>query len=86
MKIRQNDSVNVESADGKIVLKCKAQVLPGIRPGVVAIARGFGYKQSGVSKQIIDGKTTGDDRTKGAGVNPAILISKGALKVRVKKA
>ncbi len=67
LKIRQNDSVNVESADGKIVLKCKAQVLPGIRPGVVAIARGFGYKQSGVAKQIMDGKATGDDRNKRGG-------------------
>ncbi|MBI5249517.1 MAG: molybdopterin-dependent oxidoreductase [Desulfomonile tiedjei] len=83
--IRQNDSIKVESADGKIVLKCKAQVLPGIRPGIVALARGFGYKQSGVSRQIIDGIATGDDRTRGAGVNPAVLTSKGALKVRVKK-
>lgn len=84
--IRQGDSISVESAHGKTVLKCTAQVLPGIRPGVVALARGFGYKQSGVARQIIDGASTWDDKTRGAGVNPAVLTSQGATKVRVKKA
>jgi anaerobic selenocysteine-containing dehydrogenase len=84
--IRQNDAIHVESPDGKIVLSCKAQVLPGIRPGVVALARGFGYRQSGVAKQIIDGIATPGDKARGAGVNPAIFASKGAMRVRVRKA
>jgi anaerobic selenocysteine-containing dehydrogenase len=83
LKIRHHDHVTVTSPDGKIKVTCKAQVLPGMRPGVVALARGFGYKQSGAARQIIDGITQTADRTRGAGVNPAVLLSKGIRKVKI---
>ncbi|AFM27151.1 molybdopterin-dependent oxidoreductase [Desulfomonile tiedjei] len=83
LKIRQNDTVTVSSPDGKIKTTCKAQVLPGMRPGVVALARGFGYRQSGAARQVIDGITQTADRTRGAGVNPAVLLSKGIRKVKI---
>ncbi len=47
--IGQGDEVTVMSLAGKTALKCRAQVMPGIRPGVVALARGFGYREAGVA-------------------------------------
>lgn len=81
------DPVLIESLDGKTRLQSKAQVVPGIRPGVVALANGFGYTQSGARPQIIDGVQGEADKPRGAGISPASLIAKGrATLVKIKKA
>lgn len=84
--IKQGETVTVEMSDGKTGYKCKAQVAPGIRPGVVALARGFGYRQLGASSQEIDKKSLEADKPRGAGVNAADLASSsGPSWVRVKR-
>lgn len=85
--IHQGDTITVRAADGTTSFTCKAQIMPGIRPGVVALARGFGYRASGADPQIVNGKPTSHDTTRGAGANPAILSAgKGLTLVRVEKA
>ncbi len=85
--IRQGDEVIVKALDGKTTLKCRSQIMPGIRPGVVGFARGFGYRESGVAPQTVDGISQGPDRTRGAGVNPAdIPPLKGTVRVTIEKA
>ena len=64
-------SVVLESSDKKTHIDCTAQVVPGIRPGVVALAKGFGYSQSGASAIVIDGRKIAPDHTRGKGANPA---------------
>jgi len=83
--IKQRDAVTVATADGKIQVPCRAHVMPGIRPGVVALARGFGYGQAGAAPQEIDGKIAPPDKTPAAGINAAALISAHGT-VKVKKA
>ncbi len=85
LRIVQGGTVSVETIDGKASLQCKAQVMPGIRPGVVALAKGFGYGQAGVARQIINGTATSEDKTRGAGVNPSTLaFGKAPISVKVK--
>ncbi|MDQ7781657.1 MAG: molybdopterin-dependent oxidoreductase [Desulfomonilaceae bacterium] len=85
--IGRGDKVTVTSLDGKTRLTCTAQLVPGIRPGVVALARGFGYRESGVAPHTVNGVTTEPDVTRGAGVNPADMAPlKGAVRVRIEKA
>jgi len=87
LKISQGEAIIVESIDGKKSHKCKAQPMPGIRPGVVALARGFGHRQSGAASQIINGLSTTPDKTRGAGTNAAALAAAHAQTiVRVRKA
>lgn len=75
LNLTRHDTVVVESMDGKIKQKTKMLIVPGIRPGVVAVARGFGNKQAGATAQVIDGKSIVADQTRGAGLNSATLVS-----------
>jgi anaerobic selenocysteine-containing dehydrogenase len=81
-KIKQGDELIVQTTDGKVTTHIKAQVAPGIRPGVVAIAKGFGYKGSGAIVNTIDTLKSKSDRTRGAGINTEMFS--GQLPVRVK--
>lgn len=85
--IHDLDPVLIESLDGKTRLQTKAQVVPGIRPGVMALANGFGYTQSGARPQVIDSVQGESDKPRGAGISPASLIAEGrATMVNIKKA
>ena len=84
-KIRQGDMVSIESSDGSIKKSVKIQIAPGIKPGVVALAKGFGYKGAGASRYSIEKDLNFFDKTRGAGVNPAEFIGKGS-RVRIIKA
>ncbi|MFH1118106.1 MAG: molybdopterin-dependent oxidoreductase [Pseudomonadota bacterium] len=85
--IAQGDEVTVKSLSGNAAFKCKAQIIPGIRPGVVALARGFGYREAGVAAHTVDGVSGKPDATRGAGVNPAkIEPADGAIRVKIEKA
>lgn len=80
------DVVSLETLDGKTSVHCKAQVIPGIRPGTVALARGFGYKQSGAHAYLIDAERAAADKTRGGGCNPALLMSEAPRNtIRVRK-
>ncbi|MBM3298341.1 MAG: molybdopterin-dependent oxidoreductase [Deltaproteobacteria bacterium] len=86
LSIRQYEKVTVQSGDGTARTECKVQLMPGIRPGVVAFARGFGYRELGARPQTIDNITTPPDKPRGVGVNPdAIAATKGSSVVRVTK-
>ena len=85
--IKDLDRVMLESIDGKTTTECTAQVAPGIRPGVVGLAGGFGYTQSGFSAQIINALRGDSDNVKGAGVNPSEFnVQTGPTRIKVKKA
>lgn len=78
--IDQGASVVIEATDGSKSPACEAHVIPGIRPGTVALARGFGYTQSGASPWTIDQTLYRAPHWAGAGINPA-----GLKRVRVKR-
>ncbi len=82
--LKQGDRVSIEMGDGKSHVSCRIQSLPGIKPGVVALAAGFGYQQCGVAPQTIDGNTRDTDKTPGAGLNAGMLISENRT-VKLKK-
>ncbi len=85
--ISYGNTVTVETPDKKTSLTCKAQVMPGIRPGVVALAAGFGYTQAGARQYSVDNEITTANIPRKAGVNPANLkTEQGPLEVKIKKA
>ncbi|MFH0959028.1 MAG: molybdopterin-dependent oxidoreductase [Pseudomonadota bacterium] len=83
--IRQGDFVNIESPDDKVSFKIRTQLVSGIRPGVVAMAKGFGYRGSGAIASSIDG-VSNRDKTRGAGLNTELMGGAFPLKVKVQKA
>jgi len=82
--IRQGDFVTIQSYDGKASFRIRTQLASGIRPGVVAMAKGFGYQGAGAGASLIDGLSN-QDKTRGAGLNTKILGIEFPLKVKVKK-
>lgn len=87
LKVVQGGPVQIETIDGKTRLQCKAQIVPGIRPGVVALAKGFGYREAGVARQIVDGAALSEDKTRGAGANASMLmLGKAPTRVKLKPA
>ncbi len=85
--IKQGDQVKVENKSLQKTFTLKAVVVPGIRPGVAALARGFGYKQSGASPQVIGGTNVNADETRGAGINTAEVTGPtGSAWVKITKA
>ncbi len=82
----RHDRVLVQTGDGKAQAECRVHIMPGIRPGVVALAQGFGYRQAGAMRQIINGASRSADKTRGAGVNVFALASvRGTTTVKVTK-
>ncbi len=71
LSIQERQEIVLESPDGKTKLRARAQIVPGIRPGVLATVRGFGYSQAGATEQLIGKETTAADPTRSAGFNPA---------------
>lgn len=87
LRIHYGDTVTVETSDKKTSVTCKAHVMPGIRPGVVALAGGFGYTQAGAQQYSVDNVSTKANLPRRAGVNPARLkTDHGPLRVKIKKA
>ncbi len=81
------DRVTVSSTNGNESFQSIAQIIPGMRPGVVALADGFGYRQSGASRIAINGNATAAFKPAGAGANAARLRTRGKpLRVIVSKA
>lgn len=85
-KIKQGDELIVQTTDGKITAHIKAQVAPGIRPGVVATAKGFGYKGSGAISITIDTLKSKSDKTRGAGINTAMFSGQTPVRIKINKA
>jgi len=84
--IGKHDKVLVQTNDGKAQSECRVHIMPGIRPGVVALAQGFGYRQAGAMRQMIDGTSRSADKTRGAGVNVfGLASSTGKTTVKIKK-
>lgn len=87
LRISQGDKVVLETLDGKHRAECRAHVVPGIRPGVVALARGYGYSQLGSALNTIDNQSLGLDTTRAAGTNSSRLtVGNRSRKIRVTKA
>jgi anaerobic selenocysteine-containing dehydrogenase len=85
-KIKQGAELILQTSDSKASAKARAFVAPGIRPGVVALANGFGYQGSGSVQNSIDAFQIPVDKTRGTGVNPAVFAGPYPIRVKVKKA
>ncbi|MGC8657504.1 MAG: molybdopterin-dependent oxidoreductase [Desulfomonilaceae bacterium] len=83
--IKQGDNVFIETLDGKISANIKAMVSPGIKPGVVAMAAGFGYTGSGACSNIIDDLKSSEDVTRSAGVNSSKFSGPFPPRIKVSK-
>lgn len=83
--LKQGETINVESSDGSVKRPVRIQIAPGIRPGVVALANGFGYKGAGAIPYSIDKTDNHFDKPRAAGVNPSEFLEKGPL-VYIRKA
>lgn len=87
LNIAQNQIVKIENRSLKSALNIKVLVLPGIRPGTLAIAKGFGYTQAGVTAFHVNDRQSTVDTTRGAGVNSALLTgATGTAWVKIQKA
>jgi anaerobic selenocysteine-containing dehydrogenase len=82
--LKSGDAVTLDAGSGSSPVSCKAQPVPGIMPGVVALAVGFGYRQRGVTPQTIDATTPAADKPAGAGLNAGTLLSESRT-VKLKK-
>lgn len=67
--IKTGDKIKLVSATNQQGVVGKAQVLQGIRPGVLAISHHFGHWASGSKPINVDGSNTGSDPRRGAGVS-----------------
>jgi anaerobic selenocysteine-containing dehydrogenase len=84
--MNQGEKIFLETTEGKVRTECRAHVVPGIRPGVVALARGYGNSQSGAARTLIDGSAVTPDKTRGTGINTfRLVLGPGPTKVKVKK-
>lgn len=84
--IKQGDKVYVEDLSGNVRLESRALVVPGIRPGVAGLARGFGNRQSGATGMTIDATTLSPQTARGAGINTMDFTSaQGVVRVKVTK-
>ena len=85
--ISQGERIRIKAVNGAFSGECRVHVVPGIRPGVAALARGFGHSQFGAAGLAIDNKSVAADKTRGKGVNvDALLAKSGLIKVLVAKA
>ncbi len=82
--LKQGDLVTLESSDGSLKKTVRIQIAPGIRPLVVALASGFGYKGAGSTTYSIDQHVKKADKTRSAGISPVEFKEKGSL-VRIRK-
>jgi tetrathionate reductase subunit A len=80
LSIQERQEIVLESPDGNTKFRARAQIVPGIRPGVLATVRGFGYSQAGATAQLIGKETTTADAARSAGFNPADMT-----RVRIRK-
>jgi tetrathionate reductase subunit A len=67
--VETGDRVRVTSASNPAGVVGVARVNRSLRPGVVAVARGFGRWEGGARSHLIDGRTTAYDPSRGGGVS-----------------
>lgn len=68
--IKNGDLVKVTSATHQKGEVGRAQVIEGIRPGVVAVSAHYGHWGSGAAPVVVDGKTSDPDPSRVKGINP----------------
>lgn len=72
--IETGDQVNVSSSSNTQGTIGKAKVRPGLMPGVVAISHHYGHWEQSSRPIVMDGKTTGYDSSRGAGIQPTPIM------------
>ena len=68
--VETGDRVRVLSASNPAGVIGVAKVVEGLRPGVVALAQGYGRWENGARPHRVDGTLTGSDATRGLGAAP----------------
>ena len=82
--IPQGARVRICALDGSLTQDCVAQIIPGVRPGVAALAKGYGHKQFGAASAKVNGLPLKTAESRGTGINTqAFLARSGFVKVRV---
>ena len=72
--VETGDRVRISSASNPVGVVGVAKVIRGLRPGVVAVALGFGRWEGGARSHLVNGRATAYDPVRGAGVNPAPVM------------
>ena len=67
--VETGDRVRLSSASNPVGVVGVAKVVRGLRPGVVAVSRGFGRWEGGARSHLVNGRATPYDPVRGAGVN-----------------
>jgi anaerobic selenocysteine-containing dehydrogenase len=68
--VESGDRVRVVSASNPAGVVGVARVARGLRPGVVAVARGFGRWEGGARSHVVDARVGAYDVARGLGVSP----------------
>lgn len=72
--IRTGDLVRVRSGSSPRMVVGRAQVLEGMRPGVVAMAHSFGHWEMSSRDHVVNGTPTGYDPARGRGVQANLVM------------
>jgi anaerobic selenocysteine-containing dehydrogenase len=74
LRIETGDRVKILSASNREGIVGKARVTQGLKPGVVAISHHYGHWESHSRSLIIDGVATDYDASRGAGIQPNVIM------------
>jgi anaerobic selenocysteine-containing dehydrogenase len=72
--VQTGDPVRVTSVSNTAGIVGKAKVTQGLKPGVVAISHHFGHWEQGSRAHTVDGKQTGFDPSRAAGIHPGTVM------------
>jgi len=76
--VETGDTVRVSSPSNPAGISGKAWVTEGLRPGVVAISHHFGHWELGSRAVEIDGVNQPFDPSRGAGIQPTLIMRRDA--------
>jgi anaerobic selenocysteine-containing dehydrogenase len=74
LEVETGDRVRVSSPSNRRGIEGKARVTQGLKPGVVAISHHYGHWEQHSRPHVIDGKATGHDPSRGAGIQPTQIM------------
>ncbi len=82
--INQGTRVRLYATDRAFVQDCVAHVIPGIRPGVVALAGGYGHTGFGATRAEVDSAFKQASGPRGKGINSgSFIVESGIARVKV---
>ncbi len=74
MGVETGDQVKIASASNPGGITGKALVTQRLKPGVIAISHHYGHWEQHSRAHVIDGNTTPHDPSRGAGLQPNLIM------------